>query len=316
MTATIIPFAYKDSLVRTVMIDGEPWFVAADVCRVLDIKNARDAVDRLDEDEKGVANTDTLGGEQAMNVVSEAGVYRLVFTSRKPEAEAFKRWLAHEVLPSLRKTGSYRLPDGEAGDVIAGRPLRVFDAQLAMVKEARQIMGVRAATRLWRLFEFPDVGDREPVAESVINAGGEDALRRSGARRCLAHLLSAEVEYMGSRGDLGTLIRELLDSDTAELAHLGQFGLKILVENDVSVGIAVSTYHPWLERLFRGTPWSHGRWRQSLIFLPGAKRLTTTYFPGCVEASALRRRAVLIPGTTLDLEAGLEAAAVAADRAA
>lgn len=316
MTATIIPFAYKDSLVRTVMIDGEPWFVAADVCRVLEIKDASMAVQRLDDDEKGTSTVGTPGGEQTMNVVSEAGVYRLVFTSRKPEAEAFKRWLAHEVLPALRKTGSYRMPEGDMSDFVAGRPMRVFDAQMSMVKEARLLMGHRAATRLWRLFQFPDVADREHVVENVINAGGEDALRLAGARRCLAHLLSANVEYMGSLGDLGTLIRELLDSEAAELAHLGQFGLKILVDAETAVGVAVSTSHPWLERLYRDTPWSHGRWRQALIFLPGARRLSTTYFPGCVESSYLRRRAVLIPSATFDLEEGLQSAAEAVDRAA
>ena len=96
--------------VRVVQVDGEPWFVAADVCRALEISNSRDAVARLDDDEKGVGSTDTLGGRQGMQIINEPGLYTLVLGSRKPEAKAFKRWVTHEVLPSIRKHGSYKTP--------------------------------------------------------------------------------------------------------------------------------------------------------------------------------------------------------------
>ena len=95
---------------RTVMQDGEPWFVAADVCRALEISNNRDALSRLDADEKGVASTDTPGGRQEMAIVSEAGLYSLVLGSRKPEAKQFKRWITHEVIPSIRQHGVYATP--------------------------------------------------------------------------------------------------------------------------------------------------------------------------------------------------------------
>lgn len=93
--------------VRTVAIDDEPWFVAMDVCKALEIGNSRQALVRLDDDEKGVISTDTLGGVQALNVVNEPGLYTLVLGSRKPEAKAFKRWITHEVIPSIRKHGAY-----------------------------------------------------------------------------------------------------------------------------------------------------------------------------------------------------------------
>jgi prophage antirepressor-like protein len=93
--------------IRTLNIDGEPWFVASDVCKALGIANNRDAVARLDEDEKGVALTDTLGGVQNLTTVNEPGLYALVLSSRKPEAKAFKRWITHEVIPSIRKHGGY-----------------------------------------------------------------------------------------------------------------------------------------------------------------------------------------------------------------
>lgn len=93
--------------VRTLTIDGEPWFVAADVCRALSIGNNRQALSYLDEDEKGVITSDTLGGKQKLNTVNEPGLYSLVLRSRKPEAKAFKRWITHEVIPAIRKTGAY-----------------------------------------------------------------------------------------------------------------------------------------------------------------------------------------------------------------
>lgn len=93
--------------IRTITIDGEPWFVAVDVCKALQIANSRDALTRIDDDEKGVVLTDTLGGKQEVTIVNEPGLYTLVLSSRKPEAKAFKRWITHEVIPAIRKHGAY-----------------------------------------------------------------------------------------------------------------------------------------------------------------------------------------------------------------
>lgn len=100
-------FNYEGTAVRTFDEGGIPWFAAVDVCRVLDIANSRDAVGRLDDDEKGVVSADTLGGKQNLTVVNEAGLYTLILGSRKPEAKKFKRWVTHDVIPSLRKHGIY-----------------------------------------------------------------------------------------------------------------------------------------------------------------------------------------------------------------
>lgn len=94
--------------VRTLNIENEPWFVAADVCKALDIINSRDAVARLDDDEKNtVVLTDGIPGNPNKTVVNEPGLYTLVLGSRKPEAKAFKRWITHDVIPSIRKNGGY-----------------------------------------------------------------------------------------------------------------------------------------------------------------------------------------------------------------
>lgn len=101
----------KFGTIRTTTINGEPWFVAADVCKALDLNNNRMAIERLDVDEKGVSSIDTLGGKQELTIVNEPGLYALVLGSRKPEAKAFKRWITHEVIPTIRKHGAYMTPE-------------------------------------------------------------------------------------------------------------------------------------------------------------------------------------------------------------
>lgn len=105
----VFNFSQERSPVRVRLIYGEPWFVATDVCQILGISNNRDAISRLDDDEKkdGVGITDTVGRKNRMSVVSESGLYRLIFQSRKPEACKFRKWVTGEVLPSIRRKGFY-----------------------------------------------------------------------------------------------------------------------------------------------------------------------------------------------------------------
>lgn len=107
LSKTIVPFQFNTHEIRVVLIGGEPWFVAKDVCEVLEQPNISQVVLRLKSYEKGIHNVDTLGGNQEMAIISESGLYRLVLTSRKPQAEPFQDWVVQDVLPSIRKTGSY-----------------------------------------------------------------------------------------------------------------------------------------------------------------------------------------------------------------
>lgn len=102
-------FNFENHEVRTQVIDDEPWFVAKDVCDILEISNSRDAVSRLDDDEK--ATVGLTDGSQIRNysIVNEFGLYNLVLSSRKTEAKVFKRWITHDVIPSIRKTGGYQV---------------------------------------------------------------------------------------------------------------------------------------------------------------------------------------------------------------
>ena len=96
--------------IRVLLQDGEPMFVAKDVCTILGLGRQQDSTRYLDEDEKGECLVDTPSGAQKMVCVTEPGFYKLVMRSRKPEAKAFQRWVTHEVLPELRKRGSYQVP--------------------------------------------------------------------------------------------------------------------------------------------------------------------------------------------------------------
>ena len=93
--------------ITSVLIDGEPWFVGKDVCNALEIKNVPDALTKLDEDEKLLSTIPISGQRRMVNLVSESGLYNLIFRSRKPDAKKFRKWVTSEVIPSIRKTGQY-----------------------------------------------------------------------------------------------------------------------------------------------------------------------------------------------------------------
>jgi prophage antirepressor-like protein len=140
-SANALTFSFSTQALRVVIIDGEPWFVAADVCEALAVGNVSLAVngraDRadggLDDDEKGIASVNTPSGDQQMLVVNESGLYALIFKSRKPEAKKFKKWVTAEVLPAIRKTGRYEIsaarPEPQPAPAAAREKLNAADMQ-------------------------------------------------------------------------------------------------------------------------------------------------------------------------------------------
>lgn len=142
----LIPFSYDDQQVRVVAIDGEPWFVLADLCRVLGIGEVSIVRRRLDD---ALCQThpilDSLGRTQQATIVSEAGMYEVVIRSDKPEAVAFRRWITSEVLPSIRKTGSYQVPETREA-ILARSHLLALD----MIREQDdKIAELEPAARAW-----------------------------------------------------------------------------------------------------------------------------------------------------------------------
>lgn len=142
-----LPLQFEGHQVRIVTDEaGIPWFVAADVCTALSVVNSRDALTRLDDDERGVVSTDTPGGPQPMTTVNEPGLYSLILSSRKPEAKRFKRWVTHEVLPAIRRTGRYApqqaLPLTPGIHVVANSPrhARWLWAQAVEAEVSRSLM--------------------------------------------------------------------------------------------------------------------------------------------------------------------------------
>lgn len=159
MTANILPFDFETNPLRVTIIDDSPWFVAMDVCNALQIKNSRDALARLDPDEKGVALTDTLGGRQEVATVNESGLYYLIMRCRNASKlgtpqHRFRKWVTSEVLPAIRKHGQYQDSDCRMGTLI-GETIGTDGHQLlgaviktkvaALPKEVRR----KATTKLW-----------------------------------------------------------------------------------------------------------------------------------------------------------------------
>ena len=195
-------FENKDfGQIRAIMQQGEPWFVALDVCKCTDIANSRDAFSRLDEDEKGVALIDTPGGKQIMAIINEPGLYSLVLGSRKPEAKAFKRWITHEVIPSIRKTGSYS----------AGNDIKAMRAE-AMMRNAK----TREAN-LW--LKFAAVLDSQPHKQLCASYGTQVL---TGGQRVLP---LPEVEKTYSAEEVGAMLGGLSGQKVGRIAT--KHGLKV-----------------------------------------------------------------------------------------
>lgn len=192
-------FTRDNWTVRTVAVDGEPWFVARDVCAALGIQNSADTLAKvLDDDEKGVASVYTPGGDQRMATVNEPGLYSLILRSRKPEAKQFKRWITHEVLPSIRKTGSYAMLDG-----ITRRDLAVMVVE---AEDARE-----AAERLTK-----ELAPAAASWEQLADAEGDYSLRRA------AQILSRDPKIDIGQNRLARFLRQIGWCDRAGQPYQAQ----------------------------------------------------------------------------------------------
>lgn len=174
---------------RSITLDGEPWFVAADVCRALGLNNTAMALERLDEDEKGVSSIHTLGGEQQMTIVSESGLYSLILGSRKPEAKRFKRWVTGEVLPSIRKTGAYIGPDAQ---IAAGQQQTLFLSHAADIMVAAD-RAFRSAMRAGRSAGLSHAQAIRQANRITVQKTGVDMLEELNAHEHLHNLDRADA---------------------------------------------------------------------------------------------------------------------------
>ena len=176
MNNEIQQFDFRGASLRTLTDEaGEPWFVAKDVCDILEISNPSDALKRLDDDERSRFN---LGRQGETNIVNEAGLYVLVLGSRKPEAHEFKRWVTHEVLPQIRRTGGY-IPTTDADDDMTILAKAVMIGQRTMEAQKQRIAAqqsrideLQPKASMWDSFvDIPDVLSVSSSAKLLSNLG-------------------------------------------------------------------------------------------------------------------------------------------------
>lgn len=266
-------FDFEDNAVRVVDIDGEPWFVAADVARALSIQNVTQMVDVLDDDEKAMFNI----GSREINVISEGGLYIIILRCRDAVKKGtlpyrFRKWVTAEVLPSIRKTGMYvapemdcRAPDGACndGDGFADLPDRTFQQWINLVRETRLLFGREAARRVWDQSPLPSVGTDEGIGcYDVPEFTAEDG------RACLDIIVSACFD--GAAVKHGSGVRPYMLR-----------GRKYLF---------VAMSHPFIRRLFDGGKFSAGRHIKALLALPECVRPRAA-----VRVGSWQGRGVLVP---------------------
>ena len=213
---TLMNFCFADTLVRArVDEQGNPWFVVKDVCTISEIEKYRDAIARLDEDERGSLLVDTLGGQQKMSAITESGLYSLIFKSRKPEARAFRKWVTAEVLPSLRKTGGYGLPvRHEMQDAPAELPQFIVPDCAKHMRSGMRVKLIWSAVRaaemdnsggagIARYFEaFCTLAGAVPASEENLleTFADEVLMEQAGARARASEIREALVKWWRRHG--------------------------------------------------------------------------------------------------------------------
>ncbi|WP_077735657.1 BRO-N domain-containing protein [Bacillus sonorensis] len=246
-------FNYQDQQVRTVVKDGEPWFVAKDVCDVLGITDARKSVNLLDEDERNsVPVTDSLGRNQETFIINEPGLYSLILRSRKPEAKQFKRWITHEVIPTIRKTGSYQMEQPKT-------PLEVLQGTINQLieqdKRMNQLEG--QVNNISNIVSMNNVGWREKVNvilkriaknwtgvepyRSVMNLSYERLEQRAGCK--LDIRLNNRKERALSQGMSKTYVKKINKLDViAEEKRLVEIYIQVVKEMAIQFKVNINDF--------------------------------------------------------------------------
>lgn len=163
-------FRFEDHEVHVVVIDEDPWFVAGDVARILGYSATAAMTRSMDDDEKGVHVLHTLGGDQTVTVISEPGLYEAILRSRVPQAQAVKRWVKHDVLPAIRKTGSYGTPtalsfEEMTAHVIQGLQQKINDAE-------QRAKSLESPARAWESLSQADGDFTVTDAAKILSRDG------------------------------------------------------------------------------------------------------------------------------------------------
>lgn len=199
MSTELLRHAFHGQTVRVITDEhGDPWFVLADLCAVLGLRNVGNVAARLDDDMKGIRSADTLGGPQSLTVVTEPGMYEVVIRSDAPRAREFRRWVTTEVLPTIRRTGSYAVAPQSREERLA---LAVLDAQVMLGERDALIAELEPPARAW---------------SALADASGDYALRDA------AQILSRDARIEIGQNRLATLLRELRWIDSHGVPYQAQ----------------------------------------------------------------------------------------------
>lgn len=247
-------FEFEDSPIRVEMVDGEPWFRANDVCKVLGYVNPwKTVTDHVDPEDLTKREVLSNGGVQQASFINESGLYALIFGSKLEAAKRFKRWVTRDVLPTLRKTGVYGMPEHEAAQVAmldlgALGPLR---ARVDLVREARLNFGQAYAARAWHALGLSNLPGMTLNTEPDPRGGEALAILLAGA--------------LPDGRNIRQALQETHDPLDRRLLNCG-----LRVERRLG-GFLVANRHPVLERVFAGSTFADARWGRALCTLPGAR---------------------------------------------
>lgn len=236
MTSNIQPFTHEDHTVRVVTIDGEPWFVLADLCKVLDLAKPSRVAMRIADDMKGAHLMSTPGGDQEMTIVSEAGMYEVIIRSDKPEAAAFRRWVTSEVLPSIRKHGGY-LTDQKIEEIISNP-----DTIIQLATKLKSERAKRAALEKQAAIDTPKARFADAVSAShtsILIGDLAKLLRQNGyeiGQNRLFEMLRRDGYLCAAKGGLWNM-------PTQKAMDLNLFEVKetTIVHSDGHVSISKTT---------------------------------------------------------------------------
>ncbi|WP_338065358.1 Bro-N domain-containing protein [Thiospirillum jenense] len=278
--------------VRAVMRDDAPWFVAADVCAVLGIENHRDAVARLDDDERGSVKVDTLGGVQSVAAINESGLYTLILRCRDATTEGtvahrFRKWVTAEVLPSIRKTGSYQSKQTQR-PITMSELKRMTDTALQTARQLKTsdvetletVMGSFSSAGIDPSFFNPMLEGLKQRAQNAPKPNNNvtnstNSTNIDDAYACLNTILDAEIKVDGIDYRVRDLISQPLvgiDNSAVKRA-LGMYGLRI---DDSAQRLLIANSNGMLSRkILAKTAWSTG-WNKTIQLLPESDKPNKT----------------------------------------
>ena len=241
---SLIPFIYGESPIRVVTDDrGEPWFVAKDITEILGYSEASAGTRHLDEDQKGLSEIQTPGGVQRLGTINESGLYTLILRSDKPEAKPFRKWVTSEVLPSIRKTGSY-------------------DARQAAPRPRLPIMAAeyRAALALCKMVGIEGNAAKIAADQAVQKLGYQSPLALTGAQ-----LVNQRQEVPLNPTELGKQVGISAVKMNRRLADAGMQVRKGDTWEATEAGRPFATLMDSGKKHSNGTPITQLKWASSVI---------------------------------------------------